>query len=221
MLSVSDTGVGMDEKTQSRLFEPFFTTKELGKGTGLGLAMVYGTTKQSNGHIAVESKAGHGTTFRIYLPRTEAAKSAPLEARREASTRGSETVLLAEDDSNLRILAREILASRATRCSIQGTSRDACASRNYGGAIHLLLRRRDAADERARLADAVSAEAGLKVLYMSGYTDDAIVNAGCSIPGRPSPQAIARQPGPQGARGPRWIAIAAAAGVGTPVSSSS
>ena len=113
-LSASDTGTGMDEATRTRIFEPFFTTKAVGKGMGLGLATVYGTTKQSDGHIAVESKAGQGRTFRIYLPRIqgEAAKSTPVGVRREASAQGSETVLLAEDDSNLRNLAREILSSQ-------------------------------------------------------------------------------------------------------------
>jgi PAS domain S-box-containing protein len=187
-LAVSDTGTGMDEATLARIFEPFFTTKEVGKGTGLGLAMVYGTTKQSNGHIAVESKAGHGTTFRIYLPRTEAAKSAPVEARREASSRGSETVLLAEDDSSLRILAREILGSQGYTVLDSGDVEDALRiSENYGSAIHLLLT--DVVMPRMSgraLADAVKRHRpDLKVLYMSGYTDDAIVQYGVLDPETP------------------------------------
>jgi PAS domain S-box-containing protein len=187
-LAVSDTGSGMDEATLARIFEPFFTTKEVGKGTGLGLAMVYGTTKQSNGHIAVESKAGHGTTFRIYLPRTEAAKSAPVEARREASSRGSETVLLAEDDLNLRALAREILESQGYTVLDSGDVDDALRiSENYGSAIHLLLT--DVVMPRMSgraLAEAVKRHRpDLKVLYMSGYTDDAIVQYGVLDPGTP------------------------------------
>jgi PAS domain S-box-containing protein len=187
-LAVSDTGTGMDEATLARIFEPFFTTKEVGKGTGLGLAMVYGTTKQSNGHIAVESKAGHGTTLRIYLPRTEAAKLAPVEARQEASSRGSETVLLAEDDSSLRILAREILGSQGYTVLDSGDVEDALRiSENYGSAIHLLLT--DVVMPRMSgraLADAVKHHRpDLKVLYMSGYTDDAIVQYGVLDPGTP------------------------------------
>ena len=106
LLSVSDTGHGMDEKTKALIFEPFFTTKEVGKGTGLGLATVYGVVKQSGGFIWVESSPGKGTTFEIYLPK---AQGKPSELEKEAkplsSSRGSETILVVEDESGVRELA--------------------------------------------------------------------------------------------------------------------
>ncbi len=110
MLSVTDSGHGMDAATRAQIFEPFFTTKEVGKGTGLGLATVYGIVKQSGGFIEVESEPGRGASFKVYLPRVEEAMAVP-EAARASGTRqrGSETVLLVEDDESLRTLAREIL----------------------------------------------------------------------------------------------------------------
>ena len=110
MITVSDTGMGMDEETRNRIFEPFFTTKEIGKGTGLGLAVVYGIIKQHDGFINVYSEPGKGTTFRIYLPITasEVTKEAEVQ-QKEAPARGTETVLLAEDDDSLRKLSRSVL----------------------------------------------------------------------------------------------------------------
>src|SRR6202007_277354 len=112
LLSVSDTGHGMSPEMQARIFEPFFATKEVGKGTGLGLATVYGIVKQSGGHITIYSEVGHGTVFKTYLPRVEHAPTAPERERSpEAGRRGgAETVLLVEDDEGLRALAREILS---------------------------------------------------------------------------------------------------------------
>jgi len=114
MLAVTDSGIGMDKETRSHLFEPFFTTKEPGKGTGLGLATVYGIVRQSGGCIFVYSEIGVGTTFRIYLPRAEQTEA--TEAQRPASSEeamgGHETVLVVEDDESLRLLVREVLEGR-------------------------------------------------------------------------------------------------------------
>jgi len=113
LLSVGDTGFGMDEATKTHIFEPFFTTKELGKGTGLGLATVYGVVKQSGGFIWVESSPGAGTTFEIYLPQV-AGKAASAETEEQASSipRGSETVLIVEDEAGVRELACQFLRAK-------------------------------------------------------------------------------------------------------------
>src|SRR5207247_762061 len=107
---VSDTGCGMDDRTRAHLFEPFFTTKDVGKGTGLGLSMVYGLIKQSGGHIEVQSTMGRGTTFTIYLPEAEdRTTTAPLSVPSSEEARGTETILLVEDEEGVRSLSREIL----------------------------------------------------------------------------------------------------------------
>ena len=187
MLSVSDTGHGMTAEVQAHIFEPFFTTKEVGKGTGLGLATVYGIAKQSGGHITVHSEPGHGAVFKLYLPRVEEAPGAAEPARpTEITRRGSETVLLVEDDEPLRTLAREIL-------SIQGyTVLDAISPSEalrladvHPGPIHLLLTDVVMPQMNGRqVADhLLAARPGLKVLFMSGYTDAAIVEHGVLEPG--------------------------------------
>ena len=112
MLAVSDTGHGMDKATLARLFEPFFTTKEPGRGTGLGLATVYGVVKQSGGNVWVYSEVGRGSTFKVYLPRTDAPAEPASPREAVAETRGSETILLVEDEPMVRRLAKEILVAK-------------------------------------------------------------------------------------------------------------
>ena len=183
MLVVSDTGCGMDAETLSHIFEPFYTTKEEGKGTGLGLATVYGIVKQSGGHISVASGLGQGTTFRIYLPRVEGAVG-PVRAslRAHKQLRGTETVLLVEDDPAVRDVVREVLQSRGYEVLEATGSSQALkiAQRHVPRPIHLVLADVVLPDMSGpQLADRL---AGLypkmKVLYMSGYTDAAVDRRG-------------------------------------------
>jgi CheY-like chemotaxis protein len=188
MLSVSDTGHGMTTEIQARIFEPFFTTKEVGKGTGLGLAMVYGIVKQSGGHIMVYSEVGHGTVFKIYLPRVEDAVPVPEPERPpEAGRRGgSETVLLVEDDEGLRMLAREILSIQGYTVLEANSPNDALRlAEAHPDPIHILLTDVVMPQMNGRqVADRLlAARPGLKVLFMSGYTDAAILQHGVLEPG--------------------------------------
>src|SRR5258707_4799620 len=141
MLAVGDTGSGMDRETQLRIFDPFFTTKELGKGTGLGLATVYGIIKQSNGYIWVFSEPGKGTIFRIYLPRLEqSARPAKQEEPEPAVLRGCQTILLAEDSESLREMAREYLESAGYTVLAAASGAEALQlAKDLRGTIHLLL----------------------------------------------------------------------------------
>jgi GAF domain-containing protein/CheY-like chemotaxis protein len=178
-LSVSDTGVGMSPGTQARLFEPFFTTKEVGKGTGLGLATVYGIIKQSGGSIAVRSAPGSGTTFDILLPGVEGAVDAPRPGRPLGEEPGGgETILLVEDEDSVRDLAREILEGRGyTVLEARDGSQALEISEAHAGAIALLLT--DVVMpgmSGPQLADRITARRpAVRVLYVSGYTDRAIV----------------------------------------------
>jgi CheY-like chemotaxis protein len=181
VLSIGDTGVGMDATTIARVFEPFFTTKAVGKGTGLGLATAYGIIKQSGGHITVYSEPGSGSVFRIYLPRTETSGSAAVAVEETAARRGTEVVLLAEDDANLRALSRDILESEGYTVLESQDVEDALRiAERHDGTIHLLL----SDVVMPRMGGRALAEAAkrfrpnLRVLYMSGYTDDAIVHHG-------------------------------------------
>jgi PAS domain S-box-containing protein len=187
MFAVSDTGVGMDAATQARIFEPFFTTKEKGKGTGLGLATVYGIVKQSGGWIWVYSEPGHGTTFKVYLPRvTEAAAPAAPSPAPPASVRGSETVLVVEDDEMIRKLVQKVLKANGYQVLVAASGGDAeRVAGQHDGPIHLLMTDVVMPGLNGReVAQRLAAQrAGIRVLYLSGYTDDAIVHHGVLDPG--------------------------------------
>ena len=204
LLAVSDTGIGMSEETQAHMFEPFFTTKEKGKGTGLGLATVYGIIKQSGGFIWVYSEVGHGTTFKLYLPRVEELAeraSQPAQARARAG-RGTETVLVVEDEAPVRSVARQVL-ERHGYTVLEAPSAEAALdiATRYSGIIHLLLtdvvmpglNGRELASRLATLRP------DARVIFMSGYTDDAVTRHGVLEPGsayvqKPfTPDAIARK----------------------------
>jgi PAS domain S-box-containing protein len=177
-LSVTDNGTGMDDVIKAHLFEPFFTTKDRGKGTGLGLATVYGIVQQSDGHIRVDSIAGCGTTFRIYLPRTE-----PVAADHQAPVgvagmaRGSETILVAEDEPAVRALVRNTLERQGYRVLEARDGGEALAmAHEYSGRIDLLLTDvampvMDGRELASRLRHSFT---GLRVIYMSGYVDDVL-----------------------------------------------
>jgi PAS domain S-box-containing protein len=180
-IAVNDTGMGMDRETQSRIFEPFFTTKGAGKGTGLGLSTVYGIVKQSGGHISVESEPERGTTFRVYLPRVFEPEETPPAAATGRRPTGVETVLLVEDEQGLRVLARRILESHGYAVIEASGGEEALRiSRRHQSPIDLLLT--DAVMPGmggSDLAREIAAERpATRVLYMSGYTDDAVVRQG-------------------------------------------
>jgi CheY-like chemotaxis protein len=182
MLAMSDSGSGMDAETKSRIFEPFFTTKELGKGTGLGLATVYGIVKQSGGNIWIYSEPGQGTTFKIYLPRVagdvEPIKSEALPA---LHLPGSETILVVEDNDNLREVICKTLGKQGYVVLEAANGKDALQIfDNRTWPIDLLLvdvvlPQMSGAEVVKRLQEF---DPNLKVLYMSGYTNNAIVHHG-------------------------------------------
>jgi signal transduction histidine kinase/ActR/RegA family two-component response regulator len=179
MLAVSDTGCGMDKETQSQIFEPFFTTKEAGKGTGLGLSTAYGIVKQSGGNIWVYSEPGKGTTFKIYLPRVgEPSEIAETRAPATGSFRGSETILLVEDEETLRKLAREILETSGYTVLAAANANEALFLHSqHQGQIGLMVTDVVMPEMSGReLAQHIATlDSEMKVLFMSGYTDDAIV----------------------------------------------
>jgi len=182
MLTVSDSGIGMDAATQARIFEPFFTTKSQGRGTGLGLATVYGVVKQSGGYVWVYSEVGHGTTFKVYLPMVQAPveKKAP-EKPESGHEPGTETILFVEDEQSVRELVSEYLTTRGYQVLDAGDGVEALEiASTHKGKIHLLITdvvmpRLSGRELAARLA---ATRSDLKVLYISGYTDDSVFRHG-------------------------------------------
>ena len=187
MLAVSDTGSGMDKETREHIFEPFFTTKEIGKGTGLGLSTVYGIVKQNKGFIWVYSEPGQGTTFKIYLPKVkEGTEPEEKERTPVGDLNGSETVLIVEDDDRVRNLARKILERYGYSVLEAENGEDALrASEEHDGSIDLMIT--DVVMPKMSGKETVEHLQPLypqmKVIYMSGYTDNAIVHHGVLAPG--------------------------------------
>jgi CheY-like chemotaxis protein len=183
LLAVTDTGIGMTADTAAHIFEPFYTTKESGRGTGLGLSTVYGIVKQSGGYIWVYSELGKGTTFKVYLPRVKDAVQAPAAAETPASTarKGHETILLVEDEPDVRELTQMVLSERGYRVIEALTPEDAeRLAGNNGAEIHLLLTDVVMPGMSGReLAKRLTGRyPNLRVLYMSGYTYNVIAQDG-------------------------------------------
>src|SRR6185369_6542798 len=182
VISVSDTGIGMDEATRTRIFEPFFTTKEVGKGTGLGMAIVHGVINQHNGFIDVYSEPGHGTTFKVYLPLSDCGNPAGKEPVATESVRGgSETILVAEDDAAVGALERQVLSGYGYRVLLTGDGEEAVAAfREHRDAVGLVVMDMimpkksgwEAAQEIGRI------KPGVPVLFTSGYTRDFVKSRG-------------------------------------------
>jgi len=181
LLSVADSGLGMTPEVQARIFEPFFTTKERGKGTGLGLSTVLGIVEQSGGSISVSSEPGRGATFRIYFPLTDEDPDSMQLTTAPRTLRGTETILLVEDEEQLRALGCQILTKSGYQVLVAESATDALSiCQKYEGPIHLLLtdvvmplmNGRELAERAAPLRPS------MKVLYVSGYTDNTIVHHG-------------------------------------------
>ena len=188
LLAVTDTGCGMDEQIRARLFEPFFTTKTTGKGTGLGLSTVYGIVKQSRGNIWVYSEPGQGPTFKIYLPCASATATDPASqpAPVAATTQSSETVLVVDDEAALLRVAKRILEAAGYSVLTAAAGEEALrVSAEHSGKIHVLLTDvvMPQMSGRVLAKELTAARPGIKVIYMSGYTDNAIVHHGVLDPG--------------------------------------
>jgi CheY-like chemotaxis protein len=202
MLAVTDTGCGMDRATLARVFEPFFTTKPVGQGTGLGLATVYGIVKQTNGSVFAYSEVGIGTTFKVYLPCTSDSRPGVETTPLPAALGGRETVLLVEDEESVRALTRRVLQAKGYAVLEAANGPDALALvARHAGPLHLLVTdvvmpRMSGRELATRLEEV---RPGVKVLYVSGYTDDAVVRhgvleAGAMFLQKPfSPDALARK----------------------------
>ncbi|HEY3974443.1 MAG TPA: PAS domain S-box protein [Candidatus Sulfotelmatobacter sp.] len=177
MLAVTDTGTGMDKETQSRIFEPFFTTKEKGKGTGLGLSTVYGIVKQSGGYVLVQSEEGRGTTFQIYLPRVEGVAEKQSPPVTQNILGGTETVLLVEDEESVRQLVRETLTLKGyTVIEAESAEAGIAAASRHQGSIDLVITDvvMPGMGGRELIKQLAESRPESKVLYVSGYTEDAI-----------------------------------------------
>jgi signal transduction histidine kinase/ActR/RegA family two-component response regulator len=187
LLAITDTGVGMDEGTRARIFEPFFTTKPFGEGTGLGLATVHGIVNQSGGTIWVYSEPGKGSTFKIYLPRvTETATGEAAAGGSDETPRGSETILLVEDQGDVRDYVRDVLEAQGYTVLLAKEGAEALEiARTHAGRIHLLLTDvvMPGVSGRELAERLVGARPDVAVLYMSGYPDRAVVDHGILGPG--------------------------------------
>jgi two-component system cell cycle sensor histidine kinase/response regulator CckA len=185
VLAVTDSGVGMDEAVRQRIFEPFFTTKSTGKGTGLGLATVYGIVRQSDGYIFVYSERGHGTTFKVYLPCTNDAAIRPTEAPAPHQLRGSEAVLLVEDDAAVRTAMRRTLETHGYSVWETSTGREALSELERGLKVDLVLSDVVMPDLGGRVLAQRLTEISpcVPVLLVSGFSDEAVVRHGMLEPG--------------------------------------
>jgi PAS domain S-box-containing protein len=181
MLAVSDTGVGLDEATQARIFEPFFTTKAVGKGTGLGLSTVFGIAQQSGGSVWVYSEPGKGATFKVYFPRVDASPEVASQPLAQMTLTGTETILLVEDQDQVRTVAESILKRFGYQVVAAANGEQALVlGGRHGGVIHLLLTdvvmpQMSGAELAKRMAET---RPNTKVLFMSGYTDDSVIRHG-------------------------------------------
>jgi CheY-like chemotaxis protein len=187
VLTVSDTGHGMTDEVKSHLFEPFFTTKDLGKGTGLGLATVYGIVQQSGGHVEVESEPGQGARFHIYLPAVESVeRTTTKEPEAELARGGSETVLLVEDNESVRAVARETLGRLGYRVLEAANGQEALEiAAGHGNAISVVVTDvvMPAMSGRELAQRLTARNPRMKVVFMSGYTDDPSVRPEAPRPG--------------------------------------